>query len=189
MDEKSIMVNLGDEKVKEIGEVIGNKTCNRILDYLSDNEGTVSDISAKLKAPINTIDYNVKKLVKAGLIEKNSHFWSVKGKKMPVYKISNKKIIISPKRSVTKVFAWTIGLTGLMALTIRQFLEKTSSVADVAQEMMFEAAPVFASKGTESVSFLSSIGAWEWFLIGAWFAVFLFFIFSLYSERKTRGLS
>jgi len=70
MDEKSILINLGDEKAKWISEVIGNKSCNKILDLLAEKNLTVSDISHKLKMPINTVDYNVKKLVKAGLMMK-----------------------------------------------------------------------------------------------------------------------
>jgi len=152
MDEKSILVNLGDEKAKEISEVIGSKTCNKILGYLSEHEGTVSDISGALKIPLNTTDYNVKKLVKSGLIEKASHFWSVKGKRMPTYRVSNKKIIISPKKSIGKIFAWTLGLTGLMALTIREFFgNKMIGYRDIDPDLAFEAAPKVADAVVDAV--------------------------------------
>jgi len=210
-DETSIMVGLGDEKAKKISEVIGSKSCNRILDLLADRDLTVSEISKKLKIPINTVDYNVKKLVKASLIEKASHWWSVKGKKMPTYKISNKKIIISPRRSVAKVFAWTIGLTGLTALTIKELLgratyatgpvmeygrdlatnnamlaegvQKTTSAALDSAPIILEGAE---SGGAGFLSFLAGINPWSWFLIGAWFAVFLFFAISFITNRKMR---
>ena len=102
MDNKHIMISLGDDKAKHVSEVIGSKSCNRILGLLADGDLTVSEIARKLKMPMNTVDYNVKKLVKAGLVEKAAHWWSVKGKKMPTYKVSNKKIIISPRSDVGK---------------------------------------------------------------------------------------
>jgi len=201
MEDKSIMVNLGDEKAKEISEVIGSKSCNKVLNLLAEGDLTVSDISGKLKMPINTVDYNVKKLRKAGLIEKASHFWSVKGKRMPTYKVSNRKIIISPRKSMAKIFGWTLGLTGLVALTIREFTKVTDIVTD---DLVVGSSKIFAETATASlesapvildgaqggsagfIQFLSGVSPWSWFLFGAWFAIFLFFAFTLYIERRNR---
>jgi DNA-binding transcriptional ArsR family regulator len=203
MSEKHILVSLGDDKVREIGEVLGNKSCVLILDLLALEDLTVSDIAKKLKMPINTIDYNVKKLVRVGLIEGSSHWWSVKGKKMPVYRVSNRKIVISPKRSVSKVFAWVIGLTGLMALTIREFIGDVVNFGRsgdvVARDIMLSESPKMEAlvmnagasdaviRGVNNVSFWNGFASWEWFLLGAWVAVFLFFIFAFVSERKSRS--
>jgi len=197
MDDKSIMVNLGDEKAKEISEVIGSKTCNRILGLLSEEILTVSEISKKLKMPMNTVDYNIKKLVKAGLIEKSSHWWSVKGKKMPTYKVSNRKIIISPKKSIAKVFAWTIGLTGLMALTIREFFSFGSEnmITDTKMRMTETVMSAVSSDEVSQVGgafsdeivnpvWWNAMGPWSWFLLGAWIAVFLFFVITLINDKR-----
>ena len=187
MDEKHILVSLGDSRVRQIGEIIGNKTCNRILDFLVGESGTVSDISRELKIPLNTVDYNVKKLVGAGLIEKSSHWWSSRGKKMPVYKVSNRKIIISPKKVVTNVFVWVAGLTGIVALGLRHFgvgVEKEQGVLlaksfDAVASMREAGVPVFREG-------LFASGPWVWFLFGAWFAVVLFFVIIIYIERRGR---
>jgi len=220
-DDTSIMVDLGDPKAKAIAEVIGNKTCNKILDFLADNEATVTDVSSNLKMPLNTVDYNIKKLIRAGLIEKASHWWSVKGKKMPTYRVSNRQIIISPRRSLVQAFAWVIGLTGLTALTIKQFMGISYSAGEqimgVARDTVvnsvneslvqggalmatvsekattevapavIDVAPVVLNNITNSEGFLSSIGGlgpWSWFLIGAWFAVFLFFAITLINRGR-----
>jgi len=192
MDEKHILVSLGDEKVKEISEVIGNKSCNKILDFLASREGTVSDIAGKLKMPLNTVDYNIKKLVKAGLIEKASHWWSVKGRKMHSYRVSNRKIIISPKKSIAAKFLWVLGLTGLSALTIRQFMSRIvidnavplfndmkGSVATAAGDFIPEGGSIVVEP-----SFWTSISPASWFLIGAWFAVFLFFVLTIIKGKR-----
>ncbi len=98
-DDKFIMMNLDDERSKNIADVLGNKTCRKIIDYLSDvKEASEKDIADALSMPLNTVEYNLNKLIKSGLIEKTKNFfWSVKGRKIDMYKLANKHIIISPK--------------------------------------------------------------------------------------------
>lgn len=209
MDNKHILVSLGDDKIKQIGEAIGSKTCNQIIDVLSDNELTATEISEKLKAPLNTIDYNIKKLVKTGLIEKSSHMWSIKGKKMPTYKISNKKIIISPKKAINKLFATTIGITGLIGLTIREFTKNIYQSVDGNAQTVFKEAsrattdvmldnsqPALESMAmnaglTEKTltvvsnpSFWQTLNPWQWFLFGAWLTIIIFFAVTIFNERR-----
>jgi DNA-binding transcriptional ArsR family regulator len=203
MDDKSVLLSLGDDRMKVLAEVLGNKSCVRILDLLADSDLAVSDISKKLKMPINTVDYNVKKLVRSGLIEKASHWWSVKGKKMPVYRVSDRRIVISPRRSLGHKFLWTLGLTGLAAFVIRGLGSGFNKVGKnvIAEDGAFLAMP--AVEGMEAmavnagatdavlgaafeVSFWASLSPWTWFLFGAWFAIALFFIFSIVSERRSK---
>ncbi|MAG50073.1 hypothetical protein CL621_00335 [archaeon] len=101
MDDKFVLVGLDDEKSKHIAEVLKNSTCKKILDFLADyGEASEQDISKNLEIPLNTAEYNLKKLIKAGLVEKaKNFFWSVKGKKIPTYKLAKKHIIISHKSS------------------------------------------------------------------------------------------
>ena len=99
MDKSFINIDLDDPRTGLVAEALSNKTCVKILDLLSTQEITASDIALKLDIPLNTTCYNLEKLINAGLVEKSSNFfWSVKGKKTPVYRVANRKIIISPKR-------------------------------------------------------------------------------------------
>lgn len=97
--DKFIMMGLGDERSKDIADVLSNKTCKKIIDYLADTkEASEKDISDALSIPINTTEYNLNKLVKSGLVEKaKNFFWSTKGRKIDMYKLARKHIIISPK--------------------------------------------------------------------------------------------
>lgn len=96
--DKFILVSLNDENSKFLSEVLGNKTCKKIIDFLSERkEASEKDISDGLQIPLNTTEYNLTKLVKSGIVKKTSNFfWSVKGKKIPMYKLANKHIVISP---------------------------------------------------------------------------------------------
>ena len=100
VNDKFILMGLDDERSKDIAEVLGNKTCKKILDFLSEiKESSEKDISDGLKIPLNTVEYNLNKLIKSGLVEKTKNFfWSSKGKKIELYKLARKHIVISPNK-------------------------------------------------------------------------------------------
>ena len=73
MAEKIISIDLNDPRSAKIAEVIRNKTCKRILGLIAEKEVSESEISSELSLPMNTIGYNVKKLVDSGLIEEEKY--------------------------------------------------------------------------------------------------------------------
>ncbi|MEI7718904.1 MAG: winged helix-turn-helix domain-containing protein [archaeon] len=213
--DKIISMDLNDSRMKYISEIFGSESCKKILNLLAEKELTETDIAKELKMPLNSVDYNVKKLVQAGLIESGSHFWSVRGKRMPSYRVSDKKIVISPKRmssSVLLIPALLVG--GLISLTVRKLVELNSyvpevnlmmaksgvedsisavqttagvamtglqdSVAERAADAVMTSAPTVAEK----TSFIGSIVGWEWFLIGIWSGILIFFLLNYIFERR-----
>jgi DNA-binding transcriptional ArsR family regulator len=197
----NVMVSLGDSRMKDIAEVLGSKSCVKILDLLAVENLAVSDISRKLGMKINTTDYNVKKLVRAGLIEKSDYWWSVKGKKMPVYRVSDKSIVISPRRKVAKKFLWILGLTGIAGIWIRSLMGGVHSGSEyvmsapkaeavfsrVAEANVADAASEMGRYGLVSdvgSGFWAGLAGWEWFLLGAWGTIVLFFVYSLIVEKR-----
>ncbi|MFH1451912.1 MAG: beta-propeller domain-containing protein [archaeon] len=100
MDKKYIMMKLDDKNSKKVAEVLSNSTCKKILDFLTDNpEKSEEDLSKELNMRLNTVEYNLKKLLETGLIEKSKkYYWSKRGKKIPLYTVANKHIVISPKK-------------------------------------------------------------------------------------------
>ncbi|MFA5992597.1 MAG: winged helix-turn-helix domain-containing protein [Candidatus Pacearchaeota archaeon] len=123
-NKKYIMVSLDDEKLGVLAEVLSNKTAKKIIEFLADREASESEISQDLKLPANTVNYNVKKLLEAGLIEKSGNYlWSLRGKKIIKYRVAKKSIIISPKSSnVIKVVS-TVLITGIAAVLVKVFGE------------------------------------------------------------------
>ena len=232
MDDTQILVSLDDDRAKYIAEVISNKSCKKILNYLGQKEGTVSDVANDLKMPINTVDYNVKKLIRAGLIEKASHWWSVKGKKMPIYRVSNRKIVISPRSIMNySKYLFALVITGIIALGLKSldtgktgaisavnYVNDTSDVlqsgvansavnyvngtSDALQSGVANSLPVLGEKavggaakeatnvavrsGDVFISGYLGMDVWLWFLFGAWFVIFMFFLFHIFKERGFR---
>ncbi|MFH1801427.1 MAG: helix-turn-helix domain-containing protein [archaeon] len=186
---KYIIVSIEDEKIKSLAEVLGNKTCKKIIDFLSEtNEASEKDISDKLNIPLNTAEYNLRKLVDAKLVEKSKNFfWSRKGKKIIMYKLSNKSIIISPKSKIfssIKTIVPVALISGLASVTIRQYFEFKKNLAfseDAVQRsvdysgIMSEAVP----KTADTLLTINTSGIWLWFLAGALFALLVISIINL----------
>jgi DNA-binding transcriptional ArsR family regulator len=166
---------MDDSRAKKLADVLGNKTCKKIIDFLAEQDASEKDIADSLKVPINTIEYNLKKLIDAEIIEKSkSFFWSKKGKKIDIYKLSNKSIIISPKNKISskiKSFIPAVLLSLAGAIGIRQYYSVTefrNTVADASLQT--------AKTFTESGSYFTTpqpFPVWGWFLAGAIFALLI----------------
>ncbi|MEK6873744.1 MAG: helix-turn-helix domain-containing protein [Nanoarchaeota archaeon] len=188
MSKKYIMLELDDEKLKILTDVLSNKTSKKILEYLADKEASEGEISNELKLPANTVNYNIKNLIEAGLIESSKNWmWSVKGKKVLKYKVANKKIIISPKNSNTvKSILGALILTGISAFIVKIYSSSVYQTANLAEKSADFAS---SSGGAGSVGNVAPMIAqttvsnsinfpqiWAWFLAGGIIALILFMI-------------
>jgi len=205
MAEKYIMFSLDDARTKKLADVISNPTCKKIIDFLTEEkEASENDIARKLRIPINTIEYNLKKLEQAGLIDKSKNFfYSVKGRKIDMYKLSNKKIMIQPKSmnliKNIKNLAIVLFSGAIISFLLRYFSLK-QAVADRAYNLPEAAQTAEALKSagenlisTQNIGFmqqLSSLPIWEWFFIGILFAVLVYLILNLtYQKNKLTNFS
>jgi predicted transcriptional regulator len=182
-----MLVSLEDSKSKAISEVLGSKTCKKIIGYLSERkEASQKDLSDALDIPMNTLDYNIKKLLESGFIQKKKNFfWSKKGKKISMYELSNKSIVISPKKSSSQKFksilpAFILTAAGTFAVwayekikyaTIYSRENIVAPVVDYSQDVLLKGAEVASSTGTSSdyssLAASAPISIWPWFMAGA----------------------
>ncbi|MEK6934179.1 MAG: beta-propeller domain-containing protein [Nanoarchaeota archaeon] len=156
-EEKYLNVDLNDPRSTAIAEVMTNKTCKKILELVTEKEMSESDIASSLNIPLNTVGYNIKKLLEAGLIEKSKvYFWSVKGKRIPTYRISNKKIIISPKRLISvapiAMFISILGAILIIALLSQNNIPREISNNDMKQFSSYEELQKFLKDKQEAAS-------------------------------------
>ena len=180
------MISLDDDKAKKLAEVISNDTSRKILSFLSEQEATESGISKSLRIPMSTVTYNLKNLIKAGLIETKEFKWSTKGKEMDIFRVKKRHIIITPGRSEVKQDLkklWPVVLGGavigglieiftkktvFMGEQIRANVDKATSGAS---EVAFASAPEVSTQVTQ----YSYYGAY--FFIGVIFVLLMFMIF------------
>ena len=187
--EKYILVNLEDEKSKKIAESISNKTARKILDYLSNKEeaGT-EEISKELKLPISTIDYNLKNLKKAGLIETKHFEWSQRGKRIILYSLARKFIVIAPKfsniKKELKNILPLVGITGIISIII-QYLTKPRPILQAAKSMqdsvLAEQSMAFDASQTDLIVQNHNYGLW--FFFGALFIIVIYFLIKIVRSK------
>tara|TARA_Y100000034_G_C6900949_1_gene416705 strand:+ start:1240 stop:1860 length:621 start_codon:yes stop_codon:yes gene_type:complete len=101
--EKFLLLSLEEDKAKELANAISNETSRKILNYLTEKEASEHKLAKNLKLPASTINYNIKNLLKANLIEVKDFYWSEKGNKINMYQVANKLIVISPKHDVNEL--------------------------------------------------------------------------------------
>ncbi len=190
------MVDLDDEKSKYLSEVLTNDTCKKILLLMSEiDEVTETDISKSLNIPLNTVNYNMKKLLGSNLVEESEkRLWSQKGKKIRIYRISNKSILISPKSKsrMNKVLTSIITLSSTLAIGffIRMFFRSQlkpieDSLYNTGEIALATTQKAFVEGSSQNInylsSFISSVPIWAWFLAGG---IFAFIIVLLLNWKK-----
>jgi len=190
--EKYILVSLEDERSKKIAESISNKTARKVLDYLSTKEeaGT-EEISKKLNLPISTIDYNLKNLKKAGLVETKHFEWSQKGKRIVLYSVAKKLIVIAPKLSNLKKELKNIiplvGIAAVISIIIQYFssitrqpmLQAAKSEAGLVSDLALNAAQ-FVPTAVQQTS--PSYGLW--FFFGALFIIVVYLLIKVIRQKE-----
>jgi len=204
-----LLVSLKEDKAKELAQVISNDSCRKILDYLADKEdATESELAEKLVVPISTVHYNLKHLVKGGLVMVEEFHYSEKGKEVNHYKLANKYIIIAPKtthgikeklRSILPVSLLALIGAGFIQAYSRYFrpsfgamkaapavMEQAVGGADKAAAPLMEAAAegganAVIERAPEVVQTVvqAAPNYALWFLIGSLFVIVLLVIFEL----------
>ncbi|MFW6286145.1 MAG: ArsR/SmtB family transcription factor [Nanoarchaeota archaeon] len=94
-----LFLSLDDLKAKKIANVVNNESCQKILSFLTKNEGTETQIAKELDLPISTVHYNLKQLLDTNLIYWEKYHYSSKGKEVKHYAITNQCIVIAPKKN------------------------------------------------------------------------------------------
>ncbi len=156
-----LLVNLSDEKSKKLGELIGNKTARKILEFLGKKEYTATDLAKELSLPLSTIHYNLTNLEQANLIKADEYHYSAKGKEVKHYTLANKLVIIAqeqPTESVLeklkKILPVSI-LVGVMA-TVFQYYNTATPVLEPAIEESTFALKASADQAVDTVAFEST---------------------------------
>jgi DNA-binding transcriptional ArsR family regulator len=189
MTEKYLLFNLEDEKAKKLGEAISNPTARKIVNFLAEREASETEISKNLGLALNTVEYNLKKLLEAGIIEKSKNFfWSSKGKKIDVYKVANKLLVIAPKKSniysKLKAIIPVVLISAVFSFFIAWYFRARQFVSVAKQEVLEKTATTGSEKAGETSGVIATTGLpiWQWFLILIWIGIIIFIIWKLKKE-------
>jgi len=201
--EKQVVIDINDPRSGKIVEALANPSCKKILNLLAENEMSATEIADKIKVPLNTITYNLEKLIESGLIEKTGQvLWSIKGKKIPKYKIANRKIVISPKSLTASeilpaILGTAIIAAGIKYLSSGNILGKSSEVISSASDVAstgsgsagVEMAKIAAPSVDNAIGFAREVPGiiqncadphvWAWFILGSLVAILIFLLWNL----------
>lgn len=187
MSDKYVLFGLDDDKAKKLGYAISNDTARKIVNFLAENEASETEISKQLGLAMNTVEYNLKKLLEAGIIEKSKKFfWSSKGKRISVYKVANKLIVIAPKKSGAysklKSVVPVVLIAGILTAFIAWYSKARVFMQEGLKKEIEEVAPTAVTGAREAVEkvpeIVTSQPIWLWFLIGSLVAIIAFLIWN-----------
>ena len=184
-DEKYILVNLEDESSKKLAESISNKTARKILDYLSNKEEAgAEEIAKELKLPLSKVDYNIKNLKASNLVEAKHFNWSSRGKRIILYRLAKKLIIIAPKSAILKeelkkIIPLILGI-GVISIFVEYLTKSGLKLAAVQEsaklsqdsEVLFAAAPSLAQESVRVVS-NPHYGIWFFGVVAGIYIIYL----------------
>jgi len=99
MAEDVILLEPGDVRAQKIAKAMASPTAGDILHQLRDGPKSLTDIADNLKLPMNTAKYHLENLLDAGLIAVEQTKYSVKGREVKLYTLTNQLLIVAPRRS------------------------------------------------------------------------------------------
>lgn len=124
MADTVIVLEPGGEKATKIAKAMASQTAGDILRFIGDGQKTSTEISEHLSIPMNTAKYHIENLLDAGLINITATKYSIKGREVKVYGLTNQLLIVAPKqtnvRSMLLKYASLFGIVafGSLILTI-----------------------------------------------------------------------
>lgn len=122
MPENILVLEPGDERAQKIAKAMASQTANDILHLLGEGQTSLADIAERLKLPMNTAKYHLENLLDAGLIAIAETRYSVKGREVKMYSLTNQLLIVAPRqspvRSLILKYASLFGIVVLATIAI-----------------------------------------------------------------------
>lgn len=142
MDDRVNIIELKD--ASPLAKVISSSNAQNILAFIGNNDkSTASTIKNELSLPASTVHYNLKALIKAGILDDSNFSYSSKGKEIIHYSLTDKLIIVVPqKKNVSSRIKaiipglLTVGAVAGLALIIKLFSRGFGSIGASSNSFM-----------------------------------------------------
>jgi len=144
MAEDVVILEPGDERAQKIAKALANPTAGDILRALTGKNKSLSELTEELAVPLNTAKYHLENLLGAGLISVADTRYSVKGREVKYYSLTDQLLIVAPRpadvRSLLLKYASLFAIIVLGTLVFSLIVPLFSAPA-----MSLAAAPVPAA--------------------------------------------
>lgn len=112
-----VFMEPGDERAQKIAKAMGSQTANDILQILGEGPQSLTDITGRLNIPMNTAKYHIENLLEAGLIAVEQTKYSIKGREVKIYMLTNQLLVVAPRQSnVRSLLLKYASLFGIVAV-------------------------------------------------------------------------
>jgi DNA-binding transcriptional ArsR family regulator len=124
MADEIVILEPGDERAQKISKAMGSQTASDILQLLAEHPKSLTEITERLVIPLTTAKYHIENLLEAGLISVAETRYSVKGREIKIYSLTNQLLIVAPRtsnvRSLLLKYAtlFCIVILGTLALSL-----------------------------------------------------------------------
>jgi len=99
MADNVILLEPGDERAQKIAKAMSSQTASDILQLLAEAPKSLTGITERLAIPLTTAKYHTENLLDAGLILVADTKYSVKGREIKIYSLTNQLLIVAPRQS------------------------------------------------------------------------------------------
>lgn len=94
-----VVLEPGDEQAQKIAKAMASQTASDILSLLALGTKSLTDITEQVKIPLTTAKYHAGNLLDAGLIKVSETRYSIKGREVKMYALTDRLLIVAPKRT------------------------------------------------------------------------------------------
>ena len=197
-------------QASSLAKVISNKTAQQIIEHIgSSKKITASQIAKSLDLPASTVHYNIKALVKGGIVDDSQFTYSSKGKTIIHYALTNNILVIIPEsqdefsmmNTIKSIKALVPSLIGVALLGLGyalfsknstitpEAISRTALSADYATApMLAEGEAAIATKAVPILSQTATSSSHEflWGLFIAATLITIIFLIKKYIDSKKR---
>jgi DNA-binding transcriptional ArsR family regulator len=99
MADNVVLLEPGDERAQKIAKAMSSQTASDILQLLAESPKSLTGITQRLAIPLTTAKYHTENLLDAGLILITETKYSVKGREIKIYSLTNQLLIVAPRQS------------------------------------------------------------------------------------------
>ena len=117
MADNVVFLEPGDERAQKIAKAMGSQTASDILQILGEGPRSLTDITERLNIPMNTAKYHIENLLDCGLIAVEKTRYSIKGREVKIYTLTNQLLVVAPRQSnVRSLLLKYASLFGIVAI-------------------------------------------------------------------------
>jgi DNA-binding transcriptional ArsR family regulator len=200
MAEQVVVLEPGGEKAQKIAKAMASQTACDILRLIGERQKTSTEISEHLSIPMNTAKYHIENLLDAGLIYVSATKYSVKGREVKVYSLTDQLLIVAPRqtnvRSMLVKYASLFGIVVFGSLVLAILLPILGlSGSSLAYGLGFaphappqEAGMEFAKAASDTIAFTppSALDPVVAFFLGGALVILVLVLYELYLWKKLK---